>query len=82
MKKYHEISNVKITADKLRIIIDQKEYEFDLKKISTKLAEASEQEKNNFKISPSGYGVHWPMIDEDISIDGLLKKKVRRAVVI
>jgi hypothetical protein len=23
-------------------------------------------------MSPAGYGIHWPMIDEDISIDGLL----------
>ncbi|MCA1752818.1 MAG: DUF2442 domain-containing protein [Flavobacteriales bacterium] len=24
-------------------------------------------------VSPSGYGVHWPLIDEDISFAGLLK---------
>jgi hypothetical protein len=23
-------------------------------------------------VSPSGYGVHWPLLDEDIAIDGLL----------
>jgi hypothetical protein len=25
-----------------------------------------------FEVSPSGYGIHWPRLDEDISIDGLL----------
>ncbi|MBF0567096.1 MAG: DUF2442 domain-containing protein, partial [Nitrospirae bacterium] len=25
-----------------------------------------------FEISPSCYGIHWPLLDEDISIDGLL----------
>ncbi|MDP2982675.1 MAG: DUF2442 domain-containing protein [Candidatus Latescibacter sp.] len=25
-----------------------------------------------YKIQPSGYGIHWPLIDEDIAIDGLL----------
>jgi len=25
-----------------------------------------------FEISPSGYGIHRPFLDEDISIDGLL----------
>ena len=77
MKKYHKINNIRITVDKLKIIIDQQKYEFDLKRISTKLAEVSEQEKKNFKISPSGYGIHWPMIDEDIAIDGLLRQKIR-----
>ena len=28
--------------------------------------------KNLFEISPSGYGIHWPLLDEDLSIDGLL----------
>jgi len=25
-----------------------------------------------YEFSPSGYGIHWPLIDEDISMDGLL----------
>jgi hypothetical protein len=36
------------------------------------LLHASEIERTTFEISPSGYGIHWPLIDEDISIDGLL----------
>ncbi|PKN21436.1 MAG: hypothetical protein CVU65_16870 [Deltaproteobacteria bacterium HGW-Deltaproteobacteria-22] len=23
-------------------------------------------------MSPSGYGIHWPELDEDLSVDGLL----------
>jgi hypothetical protein len=23
-------------------------------------------------MSPSGYGIHWPLVDEDLSIDGLI----------
>jgi hypothetical protein len=26
----------------------------------------------NFEISPSGYGVHWPDVDEDISIKSFI----------
>jgi hypothetical protein len=34
----------------------------------------------NFEISPSGYGIHWPDLDEDLSIDGMIKAvKVRKA---
>ena len=40
---------------------------------STRLKNASEQERNDFKISPSGYGIHWPKIDEDLSFAGLAR---------
>ncbi|MFZ0132794.1 MAG: DUF2442 domain-containing protein [Desulfobacterales bacterium] len=43
-----------------------------LKEVSPLLEKASEEQKNNFEISPSGYGIHWPLLDEDISIDSLL----------
>ncbi len=39
----------------------------------TLLHNATEQEKMTFEISPSGYGIHWLLLDEDLSIDGLLK---------
>jgi hypothetical protein len=40
--------------------------------VSPILEKASEEEINNFEISPSDYGIHRPLLDEDISIDGLL----------
>lgn len=33
-----------------------------------KLESAPEVSLRNFRITPSGYGVHWPDLDEDISI--------------
>ncbi len=39
---------------------------------SWRLSNASEQERNNFSISPNGLGVHWPDIDEDLSAKGFL----------
>jgi len=33
-----------------------------------RLRSAPEKHLNNFEISPSGYGIHWPDLDEDISI--------------
>lgn len=72
MKKVHKIKNIKIIDDKLLINIDDKEKTFRLKEISSKLLKATNIEKNKFEVSLSGYGIHWPLIDEDISIDGLL----------
>ncbi len=72
MKKYHEINAIQFNEETLKIKIDGQSYEFKLSDISEKLAKASDSEKNKYEISPSGYGIHWPLIDEDLSIDGLL----------
>jgi hypothetical protein len=72
MKKYHNISNLKFEDGFLVITIDGEPKRFQLKEISPALENASEEERNNFEISPSGYGIHWPLLDEDISINGLL----------
>lgn len=37
-----------------------------------RLADATKEQLQNFQISPSGRGIHWPEIDEDISAQGLL----------
>jgi hypothetical protein len=42
---------------------------------SKKLAAAMEQERLNAELSPGGYGIHWPLIDEDLSISGLLRRQ-------
>jgi hypothetical protein len=56
----------------MHLKVDGTEYVFQLEKISKKLAKATKFEQERFEISPSGYGIHWPLIDEDLSIDGLL----------
>ena len=72
MKKYHDINDLEFQDGFLVITIDGEPKQFPLKEISPTLEKASETERNNFQISPSWYGIHWPLLDEDISIDGLL----------
>ncbi len=36
------------------------------------LSNASENQRQNFEISPGGYGIHWPDLDEDISIKSFI----------
>lgn len=72
MKEYHEVTGIDIQGDLLFLTIDGKARRFELNEISSVLQHASEKEKNTFEISPSGYGIHWPLLDEDLSIDGLL----------
>jgi len=75
MNKYHTIENVDFEGNIIILKVDGKTYQFELGKCSSKLLNASEEQRNNYEISPSGYGIHWPMIDEDLSIDGLLGVK-------
>ena len=37
------------------------------------LAKASKEQLNNWQILGDGEGIHWPDLDEDLSVAGLLK---------
>lgn len=68
----HQIQKINFINDIMKMNINGIDYNFNLKQVSLKLLNASEIERNFFKISPSGYGVHWPLIDEDLAIDALI----------
>ena len=38
-----------------------------------KLREASEAQRNNWRLIGNGVGIHWEDLDEDISVAGLLE---------
>ncbi len=40
-----------------------------------RLAHGTPEERAHFQISGAGYGIHWPELDEDIGIEGLLLGK-------
>lgn len=40
-----------------------------------RLAHGTPEERANFRISGAGYGIHWPDLDEDIGVEGLLLGK-------
>ncbi|MBI2369416.1 MAG: DUF2442 domain-containing protein [Deltaproteobacteria bacterium] len=39
---------------------------------SWRLSEATAAQRANFRLIGTGQGVHWPEIDEDISVEGML----------
>jgi hypothetical protein len=73
MEKAYDITGINFENDCLIINIDNQLFKFKLSNISEKLAKASDQERNDYKISPSGYGIHWRLLDEDLSVNGLLR---------
>jgi hypothetical protein len=72
MRKHHDVRNITFEGEFIILTIDGQERRFRLSEISPLLLRASDHERNAFEVSPSGYGVHWSLIDEDLSIDGLL----------
>ena len=43
----------------------------------TRLARATPAQRNHCELVGKGVGIHWPDIDEDLSVDGLLRDAVR-----
>lgn len=72
MTKAHEVRDAAMSGTTLTMVVDGRQYRFDLAKVSARLAHATQPQRDNFELSPSGYGVHWPELDVDLSIDGLL----------
>ena len=40
---------------------------------SWRLSEATPEQRLNFQVIGEGEGIHWPDVDEDISIEGMLR---------
>jgi hypothetical protein len=38
-----------------------------------RLLHATPQQRSDFEIAGAGYGIHWPEIDEDLSVEGMLR---------
>lgn len=75
MKKHHLVDHVRFRQGRLCLAVDGVLLEFSLAEISPALAKANKQQRETFEISPGGYGIHWPLLNEDLSIDGLLRIK-------
>ena len=69
------IVNVTVTEDTLSVDLE------DGRTVSVpigwypRLAHGTSAERANLQISGAGYGIHWPDLDEDIGVDGLLLGK-------
>lgn len=37
-----------------------------------RLSNASAAQRDNWRVAGAGYGIHWPDLDEDVSVEGLL----------
>ena len=38
-----------------------------------RLADAAPEQRRAFEVAGGGHGLHWPEVDEDVSVEGLLR---------
>jgi hypothetical protein len=75
MDKAHEVQEIVFVGPTMFLRVDGKKYEINIADKSERLAAATQAQREAFEVSPSGYGIHWPGVDEDLSIDGLIGVK-------
>ena len=73
MNKQHEVESISFDGNWMVLAVDGQVYRLPLSQVSDRLAKASETDRTLYRIAPSGYGIHWLTLDEDLSIDGLLR---------
>ena len=72
MDKAHDIQKVAFVGTTMLLHVDGNKYEIDIAEWLGRLATATQDQRERFEVSPAGYGLHWPDVDEDLSIDGLI----------
>jgi hypothetical protein len=65
---------IKTTPDALVVLTEGGSVTIPWAQCSDRLAHASAIERSRAELSPSGYGVHWPLLDEDLAVGALLRQ--------
>jgi len=73
MTSCHRVDHLVFEGDVMTITVDGKALRFPLSQLSQRLLKATPEQRQHFEISSSGYGIHWPEVDEDLSVEGLLR---------
>ena len=67
------VMDVEVTEDTLTVSL------MDGRRISVRivwyprLLHATQAQRDNWNVAGAGYGIHWPDIDEDLSVEGLVR---------
>ena len=64
---------IKTTPKALILVFADREVSISWTKCPRKLAHAAPKLRREAELSPGGYGIHWPSLDEDLSVAGLLR---------
>lgn len=64
---------IETAPEALIVILESGSVSIPWENCSERLARASLLERSRAELSPPGYGIHWPLIDEDLAIGPLLR---------
>ena len=73
-KKTHNVQSTWTDSLYFYIAADGQAYRIRWEDCSPRLARATQVQRQHFEVSSSGYGIHWPEIDEDLAITPLLRR--------
>jgi hypothetical protein len=59
--------------DALTVVLGDRRLRIPWERCSKRLASATDLERSTAELSPGGYGIHWPLLDEDLSVPGLVR---------
>jgi hypothetical protein len=64
---------IETTHDALILVLADRRVQIPWEHCSKRLACATELQRSTAELSPGGYGIHWPLLDEDLSVPGLVR---------
>jgi len=73
-EKMHDVTDVWTDRTHLHLTADGHLYRIRWADCSPRLLGANDWQRQRLEVSPSGYGIHWPEIDEDLAIAPLLRQ--------
>jgi len=73
MDKQYNVSNIDFSGEWMILSVNEEIYQIPTAQASKKLSQATDIERKMYRISPSGYGINWYAIDEDLTTKGLIK---------
>jgi|APSaa5957512622_1039677.scaffolds.fasta_scaffold199588_1 hypothetical protein len=83
MNKIYDIRNLQITKDSISFELSANIIDIPLNKTgSAVLPQAKPEYLKIFEIDQDGIGIYWPLLDEDLSVEGLLRAAGRDDLIV
>jgi len=70
-----QIQKISFEGGLMRVVLDDRQQIMVPVKLYPRLHFATAAERRNFRLIAHGRGIHWPDLEEDISLDGLLQRR-------
>jgi hypothetical protein len=72
MDKHYNVSKIEFSGEWIILSVDGEVYQIQIDQASRRLAQATDIERKMYRVSPSGYGIHWYAINEDLTTKRLI----------